>query len=125
MALTLALTATLTHAATPPSPLFAQAKKIIAAEMVDPGSLQFRNLRIVHGSVQGKALTIACGEYNTKNRLGGYVGFAKFAYEPTLMRGVISLKAEGGMDIFGDVDRNSVAVDTNARILGACLGITQ
>lgn len=105
--------------------MLTRAKKLIAAEMVDPASLQFRKLRVVRHVVQGKALTIACGEYHTRNRLGGYVGYATFAYEPTLMHGVISFKAEGGMDIFGDVDRSDAATETNARILGVCLGVAQ
>ena len=116
---------TTTEAAAPAAPMFARAKKLIAAEMVDPGSLQFRNLRTVHGVVQGKALTIGCGEYNARNKMGGYAGYATFAYEPTLMHGAISFKAEGGIDLFGDVDRSDTATETNARILAVCLGVPQ
>jgi hypothetical protein len=125
-----ALVATLsigvTQAATP-SPLITQAKKLIAAEMVDPSSLQYRSLRVVHGVVQGKALTIACGEYNSKNRLGGYTGYAKFAYEPTLLQGVVSMKADGNLDMFGNsgADRSDAATETKARIIAVCLGIKQ
>ena len=120
------MAAALTQAAAP-SPMLAQAKKIIAAEMVDPGSLQYRNLRVVHSVVQGKPLTIACGEYNGRNKLGGYTGFAKFAYEPTALHGVVSMKADGDLDLFGDTStsRGGADTETQARVLAVCLGIKQ
>lgn len=120
-----ALLPSLSLAATTTAPTIVKAKKIIAAEMVDPSSLQFRKLRVTHGVVQGKALTITCGEYNARNKMGGYTGFARFAYEPTVMRGVISFNAEGGMDLFGDLDHSATATETNARILAVCLGVPQ
>lgn len=121
-----ALMASSGHAATP-SPMITQAKAIIAAEMVDPSSLQYRNLRIVHAVVQGRSLTIACGEYNARNAMGGYTGFAKFAYEPSALQGVASMKASGGLDLFGDAgaDRSDAATETKARILAVCLGVPQ
>lgn len=41
----------------------------------DPASLQFSNL--IHYS-DGTV----CGDYNAKNKMGGYVGFRKFIYNP-------------------------------------------
>ena len=113
-------------AAAKPSPLLLQAQKIIAAEMVDPGRLQYRRLRVVRSAVQGKSLSVACGEYNARNKMGGYTGFATFAYEPSL-NGVVSYKAGGGIDLFGDVsaDRSDEATELKARVLATCMGIAQ
>lgn len=47
-----------------------EVEQLVRASLVDPGSAQFRNLII------GK--TSACGEVNSKNRMGGYTGFQKF-----------------------------------------------
>lgn len=109
-----------------PAPLLAQAKKIIAAEMVDPGSLQYRNLRVVRGNVQGKILSVACGEYNARNKMGGFTGFATFAYEPSL-NGVVSFKDDGSIDLFGNVsaDQSDAATEMKARVLAVCMGIPQ
>ena len=127
VALTMASVASLAQAATAPSPLIAQAKRIIAAEMVDPHSLQYRLVRVVHRTVEGKPLSIVCGEFNAHNRMGGYMGYAKFAYEPTVLHGIISMKPEGGMDLFGDAgaDRSDAATESSARILAVCLGVSQ
>lgn len=89
------------QAAKPASPLIAQAKQTIAAEMIDPSSVQYRNVRTVRQIVGGKPVTIVCGEVNSKNRMGGYVGFAKFAYEPTILHGAVSLSTEGKVEFYG------------------------
>lgn len=46
-------------------------------------------------------MTIVCGEVNSKNRMGGYVGFAKFAYEPTILHGAVSMSGEGKVEFYG------------------------
>ncbi len=48
------------------------ARSIIAAEMRDPDSTQFRGDRITKSGW-------LCGEINSKNGSGGYVGFKRFA----------------------------------------------
>lgn len=56
------------------SSAIASAKKAVARSLKDPGSAQFRNVRVVpygEGSV-------ICGEVNGKNSYGGYVGFKSF-----------------------------------------------
>lgn len=45
--------------------------------MKDPDSTQFRNLREITNTVNEKVL---CGEVNSKNSYGGYVGFMPFSY---------------------------------------------
>jgi len=48
-----------------------EAKNLVKADLNDPESAQFRNVRIHEfGSV--------CGEVNARNRFGGYVGFRYF-----------------------------------------------
>lgn len=47
----------------------------VAAQMLDPTAVQFRNVM--------SGLNTLCGELNAKNRFGGYVGFRPFvAYFP-------------------------------------------
>ena len=49
------------------------AKKIIESSLVDPESVQYRDVRrYTDGTV--------CGHYNAKNRMGGYTGFEPFIY---------------------------------------------
>lgn len=50
------------------------AKESVRSKLFDPDSAQFRNVRIVDGTV--------CGEVNGKNRYGAYVGFTPFYYVP-------------------------------------------
>lgn len=58
-----------------------KARSAVAATLADPGSAQFRNLRTsrVH-SEQGSALHSVCGEVNSRNHFGGYVGYQPFLY---------------------------------------------
>lgn len=51
--------------------LEARAKNALEADLFDPFSVQFRNLRA------GRRGAI-CGQYNAKNRMGAYVGFRDF-----------------------------------------------
>lgn len=48
-----------------------KARQPVQSLMRDPASAQFRNERIVSGGV-------LCGEVNSKNAMGGYVGYKKF-----------------------------------------------
>ncbi|WP_106639078.1 hypothetical protein [Allosphingosinicella vermicomposti] len=61
----------------------ASAKKVLAARLVEPSSLQLRNIHTKQVAVGGSLQMILCGEYNAKNRMGGYNGFKAFAYDPT------------------------------------------
>lgn len=88
------------------SPLAQRAKAIIAKRMIDPDSLRLRSTRVVTVQREGKAQQVLCGEFNAKNRMGGYTGFKSFAYEPSSMRGVLTLEinfyAENGVDFSKD-----------------------
>lgn len=50
-----------------------QAKQTIQHGLSDPLSVQYRNVVEHQGGV-------VCGEYNAKNKMGGYVGFAEFIF---------------------------------------------
>lgn len=49
----------------------ARAKTVVADEMKDPGSAQFRGVFTYRD-------LMVCGEVNAKNAFGGYVGFKRF-----------------------------------------------
>lgn len=115
--------ATVASAAQPTSPLITKAKALIAGRMNDPLSLQYRNVRVVRRAIDGKALVIVCGEYNAKNRMGGYVGFATFAYEATILEGVFSLGSDLNYFREDGADFGAPNIDSamNARILHMCV----
>lgn len=53
--------------------------KQLDSVLIDPSSKQFRNVRTVDVKLKsGAYLYVICGEVNSKNRMGGYVGFQKF-----------------------------------------------
>lgn len=56
-------------------------KDAVAAQMFDPGSAAFRGLE------EKIPDFIYCGEVNSKNLMGGYVGYRKFA---------VTKKTDGG-----------------------------
>lgn len=56
------------------SGLIEAGQSAVARQLSDPASAQYRNF-----STAGDCLT---GEINAKNRLGGYVGFQDFLYDP-------------------------------------------
>lgn len=66
---------------------FSDAKAAILRKLKDPGSAQWRDLFTVSG--QGGPLV--CGSVNSKNAMGGYVGFRGFVYEPSIWRATIML----------------------------------
>lgn len=53
----------------------AEAKRVVANGLKDPGSVQFRNVQ------QFKRTGAVCGEFNARNSFGGYVGFAPFGVD--------------------------------------------
>jgi hypothetical protein len=125
-----------------------KARAIIVSHLVDPGSLSIRKTMIKSAkSVDGRSVTILCGEYNAKNRLGGFVGFRSFVYEPAVMKGVLSfddslaldfMSADGSGDLSHDpggaiqagadpgklVALHQKATDFAIQYLPVCLGAT-
>lgn len=53
-----------------------EAEAAVKAQLSDPGSAQFRNLR----TKWNRGTKIVCGDVNAKNRLGGYEGFRPFIH---------------------------------------------
>ena len=54
-------------------------KMKVRDQMKDPESTQFRNLRLVRRVDSPEPRYNLCGEVNSKNSFGGYVGFQRFA----------------------------------------------
>ncbi len=50
-------------------------KKTIKLKLKDPGSAKFRNVYFHRGADN---IPMTCGEVNSKNSFGGYIGFQKF-----------------------------------------------
>ena len=50
------------------------AKKSIEEHLLDPSSVQYRNVKTYSDNV-------VCGEMNGKNKMGGYVGYKPFIYK--------------------------------------------
>lgn len=82
--------------------LEADAKTAVASRLKDPGSAQFRNLRVVE-QVAGQ--DAVCGEVNGKNSYGGYSGFEEFVYK-------------GGSVYIGSDDVESIRARTRFCIKG-------
>lgn len=57
----------------------AQIEGVILARLVDPDSAKFRNVRIRDVTLDtGVQERRVCGQFNAKNRMGGYSGFEYF-----------------------------------------------
>jgi hypothetical protein len=63
--------------ANPDAALTAQARTATANLLRDPGSAQFRNIRVITTILGTKKV---CGEVNAKNGFGGYGGFKPFVF---------------------------------------------
>ncbi len=60
----------------PPNPVWS-AKNAVTRGLIDPDSATFRNVFLT--TDRGLGYSIICGEVNSKNRIGGYVGYKEFA----------------------------------------------
>ena len=90
------------------------AQDFIAAQLIDPGSAQFRNVSCHRGwegnvPISGLAATFGyrfVGSVNGKNRFGGYVGFRTFTgvvrdngYGPRVVRYCIASVGDYGTEM--------------------------
>nr|WP_249434167.1 hypothetical protein [Enterobacter cloacae] len=59
------------------------AKSEVAANLKDPASAQFRNVKVAKmmDADEGRVSAIVCGEINGKNGFGAYAGFHPFFVE--------------------------------------------
>lgn len=89
-------------------PVILKAQESIAAKMMDPSSVQFKD--VAHYKVGEKKLDAVCGIYNAKNTYGGYVGFRKFM----VISDVTMLRKEGvTAKYFDDMWDATCGPDTN------------
>jgi predicted phage tail protein len=66
------------------------AKSEVSANLLDPSSAQFRNMKVARmtDSDDGGVIAVVCGEINGKNGFGAYAGFHPFYVE-------LNMKAKG------------------------------
>ncbi|ELX1420886.1 membrane lipoprotein lipid attachment site-containing protein [Escherichia coli] len=66
------------------------AKSEVAANLKDPASAQFRNVKVskMTDAEDGRVVAVVCGEINGKNGFGAYAGFHPFFVE-------LSMKSKG------------------------------
>lgn len=59
------------------------AKSEVAANLKDPASAQFRNVKVskMTDAEDGRVIAVVCGEINGKNGFGAYAGFHPFFVE--------------------------------------------
>lgn len=84
----------------------ARAKRTISHDLVDPGSAHWRDIGIVKRiTSDGGSISTVCGQVNSRNRLGGMVGFSGFAfvtqhkYPPSLPAGAEHVLPPGAYDM--------------------------
>ncbi len=109
-------TPTVASAQTAPA-LTKSANEIIARRLLDPASLQIRNTAVKTAiSTNGQKVTILCGEYNAKNRFGGYIGFKTFVYEPAVLQGILSFESDLSMDFMSITGADDFSHDPKSDI---------
>lgn len=87
--------------------LLERAKRILAARMIDPSSLQIDPAKAVRADMDGRPETILCGSYNAKNSFGGYAGPKPFVFDPVVNHGIFTMdlnffSEDGGSDFNSD-----------------------
>jgi hypothetical protein len=77
----------------------AAAEDAIRYQLIDPKSADFRNTFAAKSGV-------VCGEVNSKNRFGGYVGFREFYYDPAAQDAEIDPNeslSQDAREMFGNI----------------------
>ena len=93
------------------------AREIIAKRLIDPSSLQIRNVTMKSAtSTNGQKVSILCGEYNAKNRFGGFTGFKHFVYEPAVLQGILSFESDLSMDFMSITGADDFSHDPKSDI---------
>ncbi|MGR6534027.1 hypothetical protein [Brevundimonas sp. RM1] len=91
------------------------AKDAVRNTLRDPGSAEFRRIKVVRSDGQPR---VVCGEVNSKNAFGGYVGFRDFYYRDGRLRVASEI---------GDVTRSVSEIEDNAKFIREharlCLGL--
>jgi len=55
-----------------------QYKDPIEEGMFDPDASLYRNVKYYSPKLKGKKITVMCGKFNAKNKMGGYIGYKRF-----------------------------------------------
>ncbi|WP_278069899.1 hypothetical protein [Brevundimonas sanguinis] len=91
------------------------AKEAVKDTLRDPGSAEFRHVRVVRQDGQPR---VVCGAFNGKNAFGGYVGFRDFYYRDGYLR--------VGSEV-GDASRSLAEIEDSTRFIREharlCLGL--
>lgn len=91
----------------------AKAHDAIKNLLFDPDSAQFRNEETASdGSV--------CGEVNSKNRMGGYVGFTRFVYVASMQSVMVSTGEPDFSEYYRDMENEYLRKDAGDKIVNAC-----
>jgi hypothetical protein len=91
--------------------VIARAKAVVRANLRDPDSAQFQDIIVFrHGNKH-----TACGSVNSKNGLGGYVGYRPFIYREPSYGLIIAGKDFNDLDI-EQACRQAKADETQARL---------
>lgn len=77
---------------------YGAAKEAMARKLNDPTSAQWRDLFTVKTPDLGE---VVCGMVNSKNRMGGYVGFTGFIYEKNIRRATMMFSGREDPDYSG------------------------
>lgn len=91
-----------------------QARKLVAATLVDPNSAEFRNVR---GHTD-----VVCGEVNGKNRLGAYVGFRRFIADLKVPRAMMDPEYEPSSLSTDEQAKRLAQLEFDTRWTEACDG---
>jgi hypothetical protein len=84
-----------------------QAKTHMKAQLKDPESVRWGEIKTYRVDQNGKAAIFACGTYNSKNSLGGYTGSRRFVSSGTA-DGTFSEEATGAGVLQGVWDMGCV-----------------
>ena len=108
-----------------------EAKETIERTLVDPASVQYREVKnFDDGTV--------CGQFNAKNRMGGYIGFESFVYFRSKLRAskqylpILCSNEKNKEDLIRSVDpefrttkdREACMAEAKAGKSGAALSVT-
>ena len=69
-------------------------KDSVEDRLFDPDSSKYRRLKFYKPVREGRRITVLCGEHNSRNRMGGYVG-----YESFVSNGVLSDREPRDMNL--------------------------
>ena len=72
----LTLSVALISGCTPEHRAMSAAKEAVSAQLKDPGSAQFKNVKYIE--LLGGQENIVCGSVNARNGFGGFVGHTRF-----------------------------------------------